>query len=349
MRKPALQPRSAGFSLVEVMVSIVIALILLAGIVQLFISNKQGYRLQEGFSQMNESARFAYAQMQYHLRMSDHWGGVSPDNIDTSLAPAIASDCSAGFATDNIGLRGYEGGNNVPAELNSCIAAGDYVADSDIIVMRYGGTPPRPIITNDLDGDRLYLRVSAGRRGQIFKGDSTGSLSSDLDDPSPGLIEPYNIQNYPYEFVAYFVRPCSQQSAGTAGVCDDADDDLPTLVRLRLDDTALVQEDVAQGVEQMQILYGLDTNNNLNADTYIAAEDMNNNDWPAVVSVRLDMLIRSPERDMARDTSDANNQYRLAGPPFNNADTPYTVPAEARSFNRRVFSNVIQIRNQSRN
>jgi type IV pilus assembly protein PilW len=49
--------RHSGLSLVEMLVAIVVALILVAGIIQLLISNKQAYRLQEGFSMLNENGR----------------------------------------------------------------------------------------------------------------------------------------------------------------------------------------------------------------------------------------------------------------------------------------------------
>jgi len=333
-----------GFSLVEVMVSIVIALILLAGIIQLFISNKQAYRIQEGISLLSENARYSLSQLQYHLRMADHWGGVEPDVVDTSIAPAITGDCSAGYSTDNIGMEGYEGGANVPADLTACLPAADYVPNSDIIVMRYGTAPMTPLTTQDVINHterNVFLRVSVGRRAQIFEKSDTASIDGDLSDPQPNSIEPFNIQNYPYDFVAYFVRPCSSQAAGTAGVCDAADDDTPTLVRLALDGTTLVQEDVAEGVEQLQILYGVDSNGNLNADQYMSAAEVETaNDWPSVVAIRFDMVVRSPEVDISLDAT--GDTYDMAG------GYTYTVPADAKHYRRKMFSNVVQIRNQSR-
>lgn len=326
-----------GFSLVEVMVSIVIALIMLAGIIQLFVSNKQAYRIQESFSLLSENARFSLSQLQYHLRMADHWGSVQPDTISSS-APAIAGDCSANYATDNIGLEGYEGGAAVPTDLEDCIAAGDYVPNSDIVVLRFGGTPQTRVLTADLEADELYVRSSAGRRGRIFQGSDIASLPSDLYNS--GNPDPDNIQNYPYRFIAYFVRPCSSQSAGTAGVCDAADDDTPTLTRLTLDGASLVQEDVAEGVEQLQILYGIDTNGNMNADTYLPAASVSTNQWPSVVSVRFDLLVRTPGIDISVDTT--GDTYNMVG------NYTYTVPADARHHRRKMFSSVVQIRNQSR-
>lgn len=332
-----------GFSLVEVMVSIVIALILLAGIIQLFISNKQAYRIQEGFSLLSENARYSISQLQYHMRMADHWGGVQPDAIDTVPATiSVTNDCSSGYATMNQGLQGYEGGATVPADLSACIPAGDYVPDSDIIVIRFGATSQTRVLTSEVldpdNSDKLYVRTSAGRFGRIFQGDNIGSLPGNLYDSS--TPDPTNIHNYPYKFVAYFVRPCSSQAAGTAGVCDAADDDTPTLTRLTLNGTTLVQEDVAEGVEQLQILYGIDNNGNMNADTYLPASSIGANDWPSVVTVRFNMIVRSPETDISLDAT--GETYDMVG------GYTYTVPADARHYRRKMFSNIVQIRNQSR-
>ena len=48
-----------GFSLVELMVTIVIALLLLVGVSRVFLTSKQSYRVQESTSRMQENIRIA--------------------------------------------------------------------------------------------------------------------------------------------------------------------------------------------------------------------------------------------------------------------------------------------------
>ena len=61
----------AGLTLVELMVAMVIGLLLLAGISQVFVSNKQTYRLLEAQSHVQENGRFAFEFMARDVRMAD--------------------------------------------------------------------------------------------------------------------------------------------------------------------------------------------------------------------------------------------------------------------------------------
>lgn len=333
--------RSAGFSLVEMMVAIAVSLILMAGVIQLMVGNKQAYRLQEGASRLNENARFAVADISHKLRMGGHWGGVPASFVDTDPGAIVSSnDCTqAGWtAVSNAGLGGYEGAASSP--MQTCIPNANYVANSDVVLVRYASAdavPTAQATSAPLDSD-IFLRVSVGRRGEIVKGADITSLPGDLYDA--GDPDADGVFNYPYQIFAYFVRPCS--APGTDKVCntaDDVGDGIPTLVRLALNGDELEEEDVVEGVEQMQVLYGVNTDGDLegNADRYFTADNVPN--WDNVVSVRLSLLVRNPETDVAADDT---NVYPMAGG-FN-----YTPPASDRQYTRKLFNDVIQIRNRTR-
>jgi len=64
-----------GFSLVELMVAMVIGLILMAGILQIFISNKRGLEITQDVGVLQENGRISTSLIAEALRMADHWGG----------------------------------------------------------------------------------------------------------------------------------------------------------------------------------------------------------------------------------------------------------------------------------
>src|SRR5690606_24560271 len=102
--------RQRGITLVEMMVAGVVGLILLVGITQLFVSNKRAYRIQEGANVLNETARYALSQIQYPLRLADHWGAVEGDNIEVDGGvPALAVDCAEAPAISSVGIEGFDG------------------------------------------------------------------------------------------------------------------------------------------------------------------------------------------------------------------------------------------------
>jgi type IV pilus assembly protein PilW len=81
--------RQRGLSLIEILVSLMISLFLIAGVIQLFISSKQTYRSYDALSRLQENGRFALEAMSRDVRMAGFTGcpRVNP-------AP-VFSDCCA--------------------------------------------------------------------------------------------------------------------------------------------------------------------------------------------------------------------------------------------------------------
>lgn len=347
--RPSRLRLQSGITLVELMVALVIGLILMAGIIQLFISNKQAYRIQEGTNVVNENARFAVGQLHYDLRMADHWGGVEESDLDQLPgSDAVVGDCGGSAKSiDVVGVRGFDGGNSSPI---ACIPASDYQANTDVIVLRYSN--PQRVASGSIADGEMYVRSAIGRRGIIFQGKNKSSLPADLIPAdmteTDVFAEASELATYNLETVIYFIRRCSSQENGNTAICDGSDDTLPSLARLRLRGTSMVEEDVISGVEQMQLAYGIDNDGDRSADIYQRATDVTaGNDWDKVVNVKLSLVLRNTQRDPTRDTSDGANTYYLYGG-TNGGQVTYVVPAADRAFPRKVYNSSVQIRNMTR-
>ena len=72
MRNQQHQP-DAGFSLVELMVSISITALLMLGLVEIFGSNKASSELQQGLSRLQENARYAHFFIARHIRNAGYF------------------------------------------------------------------------------------------------------------------------------------------------------------------------------------------------------------------------------------------------------------------------------------
>ena len=97
---------------------------------------------------------------------------------------------------------------------------------------------------------------------------------------------------------------------------------------------------LVEGVEAMQILYGEDTDNprDMTANRYVVASSVSN--WYNVVSVRISILVRSPnDIRLAPDTTN----YNLLGATF----TPPTSPTDTSRRLRQLFTTVVNVRNLS--
>ena len=359
--------RQRGFSIVELMVAVTISIIMFAVIIELFASNKQAYRLQEGASALNESARYAVSHLQYFLRLADHWGGVQPENVsvDAGVSLPLATDCDGDGVVAVVGFRGYEGGSTSPL---TCVADANYVANTDMFFIRYGaghdtghtmtdaslpfppnGMPMAPSVPpvapinaayiNGAGGAGLWVRTVVGRRAVLFESTGLDSLPGDVY--SSADPDPLNTTNYRFQAMLYFIRPCQNPASGSSATECDADDDaIPTLVRMTLNpDLSFTAQEVVAGVESMQLRYGVDINADFVADRYDDAATIDSNDnWEQVVAVRVSLVVLNPERD---NTVDDTATYYLE-------DTTWIPPDDARHFRRSQFDFTVQIRNATR-
>ena len=333
MNNPRIR-RQHGMTLVEVMVSITVGLILLSGVISIFSSNKTAYRLQESTNVLDENARFALNQIQYHLRMADHWGGIETEvlRVDAGLAalPIAASTCTQSKAVSAVGFFALEGAASSPL---SCIPDNDYQPNTDVMIIRYAG--PDRIASADVKASDIYLRSRVAAEGMLFVGSALTTLPSTLyESPDP----PYEA-NYEFKTVIYFIRKCASQDLGTAGVCDAADDTMPTLTRLVLSGTSLVQEDVVAGVEQLQASYGLLSDGAQPKIKYAKATDIAASDWVKVVNVQVSMIVRGAEYDVTHADDRAFKLY---------SDFDYDPVAADEHYGRKQYNFAVQIRNTTR-
>ncbi|MBB6598678.1 PilW family protein [Luteimonas sp. MC1825] len=88
--------RSAGLSLIELMIALVISSLLVLGLVEVFAASRSAYQLSTGLARVQENGRFALDFMQRDIRMAGHLGCVNdqarflPGNV-TPSRPALAS------------------------------------------------------------------------------------------------------------------------------------------------------------------------------------------------------------------------------------------------------------------
>lgn len=354
-------PAERGITLIELMVAITVGLILLAGIIQLFVSNKQAYRIQEGANVLNENSRYALNQLEYSIRMAGHWGGAKPTSIAIETA-APTSDCTEApiFQNDDpemdvgYGIEGLDGDADTPLD---CIPADDYRPDTDIVILRYAGAERIPDDAVEDLGDATLVRARASGGADVFDApefedryEAGGSGPPDIRVPSGSDENRDLIGNFMANVEIYFIRNCASQARGDEAVCDAEDDVTPTLARLVLRDGALVQEDVVAGVEQMQVIYGVDEDGDRSPNRYLTATEVEAGtgegpEWINVVDARVSLVLRNAERDV---TFTDERTYRLYGGE-DGAGYEYEPGAADAAFRRKVYHASVQSRNMTRN
>ncbi len=239
-----------GFSLVELMVSLVIGLFVVAGLISVLMANRQAFTLQQSNNFNQENIRFATSRLAWSLRMADFWGGVKPDTIapTTNVAGIGGTGCDAAWVLSvgkgkQNGIFGYDGGNTFP--IAGCIDDANYVKGSDVVVVRYADTtgydPDKGPDTPKFDSTDANV---VPNRTDIFVVSGVGQQAALFRTADPVPKSTLSIATgryvYPYQLEMYYLRPCADPGAN--GVCDASDDGgspSPSLVRMRLDEREL--------------------------------------------------------------------------------------------------------------
>lgn len=169
-RGGVLKQRQRGLSMIELMIAITLSLILTTGIIQLFVSNKRANQLQQGTNSLQENGRYAMKLLIDSLHGADHWGGVEADEVGGSPALTGIGSCNTAWINNVAeGIRGYEGAAVSPLP-NACIAAADYVPNSDVFVVRHaGGEYQSTAAVTGGAGSDAWVRSAVGRRARLFR------------------------------------------------------------------------------------------------------------------------------------------------------------------------------------
>jgi type IV pilus assembly protein PilW len=350
------RPRQAGLTLIEVMIGLGLGVLLLFGVGLLFSQNKQSYLQNEQLARLQEEARFALDELGRDISMAGFLAeivestllsvGINAANQATfeSAANAAATcgpaglgrnwlyDFSNGLAEDSMLAGDNVASGAAAAALFSCIDAGQFQAGTDIIgIKRTSGAPSGvvnpvavPPVNAPAPAGRPYIREN-GARGVLFQ--SPNPPESPGADPDRVVAAPYS--EWEYTPRIYYVR----NFAVTAG------DGVPTLCRIRLGTGAAVvplqEECIAQGVEDLQFEFGLDTNEDGFANVYVA--DPAPADLMRTVSVRIYLLMRTLNEDVGYQD---DRTYSISNRP------DYT-PADR--FHRRIYASTVTVRNVNSN
>lgn len=331
--------RQQGLSLVELMIAVTLGLIVLTAILAVFSQNSRSFRQTETVARMQDSARFALDSLARDLSMAGYYGGMYGAASIAGLTAAPANDCGAADSSTSpatpwafrLGRRvefRNQGSTTPVATAFPCLgtATTPVAADTDIVaIRRVAGQATAELAsgsTAQLRAGQFYLKTN-GTVGSLIHNGSSGNyaLASSTDQP---LQAPVSFWKYLPR--VYFIR----------SYADTPGDGIPALCRMELQQVAnatMAVECLADGVENLQIEWGLDADNDCVVDTYTSSPGADALAQTAITA-RLWLLVRStdPDGGYTDDKHFDFGDYRRAA-------------AQADAFHRRVYSTTVQLRN----
>lgn len=335
--------RQSGMTLPEMMIGMLLGLLILLGLTSLFVQTKRSFKQDELIARMQEDARFAMSELRHDIGMAGFWANL----LDGSVIKEI--DTIEDLAGTDAELYKYD----VPLVIADNTAGGetmlgqdldDLVPGTDAIgIVKLAGAPTA---TGEADASGsttddnvkaardALLAVDSASPGDIAYLQTNGvvAIMTTADDAPNTAAEvtakgaaPAEFNYWRYDPEIYWVR----SYAVTAG------DNIPTLCRKYLQDGKVVTEAIAQGIEDLQVEYGIDQNGDGFADQYVA--DPTAAQMSLVISARIYILARSNEPDL-NYLNDQTYQYSNSA----------IAPADPQdNYYRRVFTTTVKVRNFS--
>lgn len=313
-----------GFTLIELMIAMVLGLLLTGALLTMLSQARKSFQQDEFFASMQDESRYAMQELTGDISMAGYIGDILVPEIiafDSSLTGSLGDDCersdgesfayrltdsSTGVDTTLIGMDNITAANAV-AQFD-CLLAGELVAGTDIIAVKHlaGAITDSAALE---DGD-VVVRYN-GTVGSLFVHPIAGTVPTPFEDRI-------------YTPAIYFIR----------NYTDTPGDGTPSLCRKVLVGGASVNmtsECIAEGIENLQVEYGIDNNGDGSVDSYLTAPTQE--EIETTVSVRVFLLARTSEVDRGYSN---DKTYTLS-----NA----TSFAPDDSFRRRVYMTTASVPN----
>ena len=327
-----------GVTLVELMVALALGLLITVAMLKVYVDASRMYRFNEGLARVQENGRFGLEFIRRDARVAGFWGCYSKASLTNQISATSDAwlDVAAGHITgtnddglnsaDSITFRSATGSGTL---VNTAMtAASDSVSVDSVATITSG----MAVVISDCDDGDIFQVTG-------ISGTSLAHAAGTSSNTSANLSKAYASGSRVYQ---------ARQS--TFCIAPGADPSQPSLRRLTNPTSSQTcasnGDELIEGVENMQIRYGEDTdadsegaNGDGTANRYVPWSDNTDELNPdRIVSVRLSLLVRSLNDGLTTEPS----PYTF--PPWITPSTP-TTPTNRHL--RKVFTTTITLRNKA--
>jgi len=324
--------RQRGFTLAELMIAVAIGLVMLAAMTGLFMNSSKAQSEIEKANRQIENGRYAIQLLSGDARNAGFMGEFNPSLL---TAPGTLPDpCADTLAELRTSLYLHvQGIDNISSSIPDCIS--DVKSGTDVLVVRHAATCVAGEGTCDpVSAGGPFIQVSRCNSATELGGGVDNyyrldTATASLDRTQRNCTTAAPIRRY--EQYVYFIANNNNGSDG-----------IPTLKRAELGASGnTISYSIAplvEGVENMQLEYGLDTSGDGVSDSF-TNDPATVANWANVVAVRVNILSRNLEKSIGYSES---RTYTLG----NLSDgSPNTYSAGSDGYKRHVFQALVGLPN----
>lgn len=320
--------KQAGLTLVELLIAVALSAVIIIGLTQVFLSNREAFNLSESMARVQENGRFAMNVITEAIRSSGNYGCIpwySPeiDNIHRQVANNEINGFDA-VLPETIEGVGVKNGINSPDRVELLRLVGDAVPIQSIDYATNLITTDWAIddvaendlllVSNCLVGD--YIKAGPNTAGTTIE-DKTTNLREGLYDRADQENTVSKVER-----VSFMV---------------DANDNLIMLINDNLPAINGDNPQLVGGIENLQFRYGVDLDDNFVPDYIDDFENIPAADIENIIAIEVNLLVGS----LDNDTSAVNVVSQPQS--FNFAGGVFQAP-DRRLY--RPFQTLVTIRNR---
>lgn len=327
------QSTQKGLTLIELMIAMLLGLIIIGGIGKIFIGSNQSYRLQEALSRIQENGRFAITYLEQEIRPAGFQGCPNLSAVKPNILADSVAENSITFQT---AVMGYDFDGTDTSQPSGAIS------NTDIInIERGGGCGAKVTKVGGPATANIKVEYSASCNFEeddvlIVSDCKTTDIFSVTNTPdnNKGTTDSVNWQNLAHASSGNRANFLSKEYDENAEIykfdsrdfyIKNNDFGIPSLFQKNLNGD---EGELIEGIEDMQITYGLTVGNSF---TYLPAGSITQ--WKNVKSVRVSLLLQSIEDNLT--LAPVSIEF--------NGET--MTPTDRRI--RKVFSTTIFLRNRA--
>lgn len=283
-----------GFTLIEILVALGLGMLILLALTILFSRNTGNHAELERTARQVEGARFSIDVLTEDTMHAGYYGEFDPEALDPAPAYQTPDPCATAVTAQGWNTAVAPVQIPVPVQGIDAVAAAalaclpNHVAGTEALVVRHADTGAATTLAAGLNNN-LYVQIArCGLDTDRIRAAAVPSGTLNLRQPDCATVN-------------NSLRRLTQRSYYIAS-CNDcvANDGIPTLKRVEMINGALRTMSVAEGVENLQVEYGLDTDADGLPNAFVTTgsgviDGVAPNVWQNVVAVRLHLLARSTQ------------------------------------------------------
>jgi len=356
--------KQSGLSLVELMIASVVALVMLAGVGQLFLSTRQMNIADDASADIQDTGQHILHYLSEQVRLAGMLGcaKLGANNYTSSISNYDADY----YHPFNIGIQGYQKNlSTLPPALDSLTIA----AGTDILVVRRATDEGFRLIQQQ--DDTSFYAEHLSTESKACKSSSLPRINgicqddiliavdcqkarsfvvSSISDIAVGSNTVVQIKHEANNLPSNWGGPASDNPMDKFDIRDTTLNKVATTAYfIGSSDTLYMKVNndnsaaLASGVEYLRILYGIDSDDDGSVNRYVSASTLSADPQAAdnfnrVVSLQIAVLVRSQNQVLSANefNSSSTQSYDLLGT---------TVTKNADGYLHQVFQTTVNLRN----